>query len=480
MDPTHEALPAQRKYPALARSFRRGGGEQALRNALVPRRKPDPPDPSREHAELEEKTADFRLALAKKHAARVRDEIARYDAAIDAWAPLPHRGELGIVHGKAPLFDPETGEIFEDIGPEAIPDETLEELRASVTARKWHEGRERGQRERFQRVRDCGARLIIPACVFCGDDAKPIPEPCGVRRVCKRCDISGALKRRARFGRARGRLMIDAARYGLLRKVQKGGRYSEKMLTLTIPHVGDLALVKGRVRVDVDKKTGVVKSRARDLLDARIRALFFAWPLLLRAMRDHFLDTWQSHATFHRSFEWTPASDGHGHPHFHIYLWCKWLDVAVLREWWAEALRAVGWPVPKERGTDRSRVVVDLRMLRGFNVHAVRELMKGGHRSALTLSRVEFMAGPGVDAFTYAEGWTLGDVEAFCSSDVRARLYCALEARRLTQASRGFFLDDEPPICACCGGSCFRVRFEPLPEDGAVASSPSACERAPP
>lgn len=469
MKPTHAPADVQRNYPALARSFRYGDRAKALKNALTPRPKPEPPDPSRDHAELEEKTHDFRIALAKKHAGRVREEIARYHAALEAWE--------GSLADSGDLVDPETGEIL--AGPAVVPPKTLEELTASVTSRKWHEGRERGQRQRFQRVRDCGSRLIVPACVFCGDDAKPIPEPCGVRRVCKRCDVSGAMKRRARFGRARGRLMILAHRYGLLRKIQRGGRYSEKMLTLTIPHVGDLAEVRGRVRADVDLETGAVKSRARDLLDARIRALFFAWPLFLRMARDHFAETWQSHATFHRSFEWTPASDGHGHPHFHVYLWCKFVDVNLLREWWASALRAVGWPVAKERGSERSRVVVDLRMLRGFNVHAIREMMKGGRRSALTLSRVESLSGPGLDAFSYAEGWTIGDVEAFCSVDVRARLYCALEGRRLTQASRGFFEDDEPPICETCGGSCFRVRFEPLAEEG-EPSHGAPQERSPP
>jgi hypothetical protein len=99
--------------------------------------------------------------------------------------------------------------------------------------------------------------------------------------------------------------------------------------------------------------------------------------------------------------------------------------------------------------------------------------MKGGRRQALTLSRIDLAAGEqshgyaGIDGFEYAEGWTLADVESFCSPDVRARLYMALEGKRLTQASAGFFLDDEPAICSCCGRRAWSVKFEAAPVEAA-------------
>jgi hypothetical protein len=250
--------------------------------------------------------------------------------------------------------------------------------------------------------------------------------------------------------------------------------YTEKMLTLTIPHA------------ELEQAKGLVREKASDTLGARVAALWLAWPRFLRKVNRHWKARHEGHVIYHRAFEWTPGrKDEHGHPHYHVYLWCPWVDAKILAEWWAESLREVGWPVAKD-ADGRAVVRTKLQMLRSMNLAAVRELMKGGRRQALTLSRLDFserdrgaeflrgprrgqMVGPGIDAFKYAEGWTLGDVED-CSDDVRARLYMALEARRLTQASRGFFLEDEPARCACCGVSVFRVRFEASPEPEAVSS----------
>lgn len=423
-----------------------------MRVALTPPAPWSPPDPSREHAALEDLTVAFRAALARRHVARVREVIALYRRALVAW-------EDELADGVLSSWGDDDAEI---------PKTTLDVLRESLTTRKWHEGRERGQRYRFDKVRTCGVRMMIAACGHCGEDRKPVPEGCGVRRVCKRCDTVGAVQRRARFGRARGRCFVDGHRYGLTRHKRKGGRYTEKMLTLTVPHVA------------LETAGGLVREQARDEVHGRILALWLAWPRFLRKVNRHFRERYEDFVTYHRAFEWTPAVDGQGHPHFHVYLWSPWIDVALLRAWWAEALRAVGWPVKRDdEGADVVRI--DLRMLRQFDLRAVRELMKGGRRSALTLSRVETIGrcstpdglkrfgGPGLDAFSYAEGWTLSEIEGFCSDAVRARLYCALESRRLTQASRGFYLDDAPPICTLCGASEFRVRFQAI-EEGEHAS----------
>jgi len=243
------------------------------------------------------------------------------------------------------------------------------------------------------------------------------------------------------------------------------------MLTLTLPHATVNAL----------PARGLVAQHApRDTLHARVIALWLAWPRLWRSVKRHMRARDEQHVTYHRSFEWTPASDGFGHPHFHVYLWCPFIDARIVRAWWGEALAAVGWPIERD-AEDNYDVRVDLRMLRGFDVGAVRELLKGGRRQALTLSRVEIKkgrgraSGPGLDAFDYAEGWTLSDVAELVSVETQARLYMALEARRLTQASSGFFEADESPRCAvcCASGGAFMVRFEsvsPSERKPAVAS----------
>jgi hypothetical protein len=293
------------------------------------------------------------------------------------------------------------------------------------------------------------------------------------------------MRRRSRFGRARARSFIAGHRYGLARWKRRGGRYTEKMHTLTIPHA------------TLAQASGIVAEKARDDLHARVIALFEAWPRFLRKVNRHWQDRNAQHVTYHRAFEWTPGrTDEHGHPHFHIYMWSPWIDAAMLAAFWAEALREVGWPVGQDEN-GRPKVRTKLQMLRSFNVRAANELMKGGRRQALTLSRLEFVdpaagaefrrghpragqiVGPGIDAFKYAEGWTLGDVKD-CSDDVRARLYMALEGRRLTQASRAFFLEDPPAACACCGATYFRVRFESTAPASSVASTSVHSPRGPP
>lgn len=402
----------------------------ALRNErpLPPREIPD----DAAHRDLERLTEPFRHGRARHHDNEARDAKREYRAAVAEW-------------------DPDDEESTVIARYDAV---------AAENRHKWHAGRAGGQRERFERVRSCGTRVMIAMCKTCSHDRAPVPEGCGIRRVCDRCDVQGAIARRARFGRARGRAMLAALRYGLKIRNRGGGAYSEKMLTLTLPH---------RSLADA---SGLVRELAKTDVEARIVALFLAWPKLLKKINRHWKDRLEFETTYHRAFEWKIARDPKdqaGHPHFHIYMHSPWIDVKLIREWWAEALRAVGWPVAID-AQGRNVISVDLRRLREWNGAAVRELLKGGREAALTLSRVTFAEGPGVDAFKYADGWTLGDILDFCSPRVSADLYCALEGRRLTQASRGFFIGDEPPTCAGCHGCGFLVRFEPRLDADAEAA----------
>lgn len=530
-----------RQFPSLARSYRRADVSRALAEAIADLPPPREVDPAAAFADLERLTTSFRETRARKHVDRVREETARYHLALATWeaivggrASAIERVELGEIDGTSDRMTtwhahqqrardvfgdacssptPRGGAIAgqwpyardEDDDDDRDPDELVTVMREALNARKWHAGRERGQRERFERVRACGSRVLIAHCSECnmgmGKDGsdRAIPEGCGVRRVCQRCDAFGARNRRARFGGARGRVFVDAHRFGLRRKFREGGRYTEKMLTLTIPHVA------------LEDCSGEVRERSSSTLQARIEGVWLAWPKFWRRVMQHLKKRGERWITQHRAFEWTPSIDGTGHPHFHVYLFSPFIDVREIRRWWAAALRKVGVPVetractgckggkrfkrPCERCSARGcrhrgcrscagrgwRVVrceecagsgvadvciVHLKMLREFDLKAVRELMKD-QRGALKLSSVTLRDdGPGVDAFSYADGWTLGDVEAFCSPDVRARLYCALEGKRLSQASRGFFLDDEPCVCGNCGSTRWRVVFETAPIEG--------------
>ena len=524
------ALPSLKEFPALRRSYLRDRHQRAaLALEALPRE--DAPvepkyvkNPGRELAALEEKTEAFRRAKAWEHGGKLLEINKRARLALEEWTdvargespPAPCKNKAWRKGAAAPAKSAQRcGMITDDHGTRQrcaklkghegehrislvrVPCACAPcVLHDATTAREWHEGRKEGQRFRFDRVRSCGTRFLVAGCGVCGTDRHGIPEGCGVRRVCKRCDVAGAIKRRARFGRARGRAFVHGHRYGLARRNRRGGRYTEKMVTLTIPHAM------------LEDSFGLVKEVADgfcwNTISARVIALNLAWPRFLKKLNRHFrmvVGEHARHVVYHRSFEWTPGrSDEHGHPHFHIYLWSPFVDRLLIRAWWAESLRAVGWPVEDDEDGN-PKLSTRIQLLRSNGVSEVRELIKGGRDSALKLSRLAFVdpadganmrrgfrkgepVGAGIDAFKYAEGWTLGDVEE-CSDDVRAALYKVLEGRRLTQASRGFFLEDERAKCACCGcAGLFRVRFDAVPSNDVapfvpVHPKPSARSRFP-
>lgn len=457
--------------PALTRAYRRGDRALALSEATADLPAPREIDPEAEHFSLERLTERFRVELARKHVARSREESARYGVRLAQWEALYTLGEVEPeIEALAVDRMRRAGELGGVVDVEALGRELVDELRGAITSRRWHDGREKGQRERFEKVRACGSRVMIARCSTCGGgtgqqgDLRVVPEGCGVRRVCQKCDAQGAAQRRARFGNARGRAYVEGDRYGLRRHYRKGGRYTEKMLTLTVPHFLHANTLPGKRNRKGEIVPGV-RELARDDLHARILAVWLAWPKFMRKVVDHLRERNEHHFSWHRAFEWTPGVDGIGHPHFHVYWFSPFVDQGLLRSWWGDALRAVGVPV-KRFEDGRYNLRVDLRMLREFNAGAMRELLKGGRRQQIEMSRIEFDPEYGRAAdlsFKYAEGWTLGDIQHFCSPDVLARLYMALEGKRLTQASSGFFIDDGPAICACCGSSSWRVTFDTTP-----------------
>lgn len=434
-------------YEAEARAAVRVAGFYRGAHIEPDRPPPAPPDPARPFAGLEERTAWFRKTLSRHHRDIARASTDSYRDLVDAWDPL--EGVEPVLRGERP--------------DEPV---TMADLVARAT---WHTRRAGGQITRFDRVRGCGDRVVIASCSSCGESREPRPECCGVTRVCPRCSLLGAKSRRARFGRARALVLYRSMRMGLTRKYRSGGRFTEKMLTLTVPHVKR------------SECTGRVAAEARDDTHARIVALFAAWPIFLRFLNR----AWKARGEtglvkYTRGFEWTPGADAIGHPHFHVYLWCPFIPARgkgadnLVKAWWAYALRKVGVPVREKDGDDE--VIVRLQLVRDFNASAVEELIKGGRRRAIELSRLDVHGG-GDDAYDYADGWTIGEVLDFCNPDVTSRLYMALEGRRLSQASRGFYEDDPPLECECCGSPFFRVRFEPNPVDG---EPPATHERGPP
>ncbi len=272
---------------------------------------------------------------------------------------------------------------------------------------RWYRDRERGQRERPERVARCGAETLQITCQGCGQ-VHERRSGCGIRLLCVRCRGAIAAEKRRCFRRARLSLIEEAVRRGLLRHSRRGGRWSEKFLTLTAPH--DPA----------------------DSIALRIANLLGAWKRFLRKLNEHWKAVRVSSAEWLRVFEWTPGNDGRGHPHFHLWIFSPFLDRSEVVRWWTEAVR-------EQTGRVIETVIVDLREVQSAGVD--QELIK-------YLTKDITANGDKLDPVLYAE------------------VYKALDGVRAMQASRGFMARAKQQKRRCDCGSLLpkqvqRVRAKP-------------------
>lgn len=328
--------------------------------------------------------------------------------------------------------------------------DAIEELEATSM---WHKRRANGQRNRIENLLACGAKTGQSSCEGCGG-THTFLVGCGVNRLCDQCSTKNAIKRRARFSMARAARVLDANRSGLFQRRRTGikaipknidaqlfgvGAFSEKMVTLTVPHFGD----------DVQ------------CVKERIDAIFEAWKIFSRSMQrdlrrrrkwDPMGQVWM-----HRAFEWTPGGDALGHPHFHVWLLCPFISLDVLREMWTEALELAGIGM-------EGFAVVNITRFETLSPALAREIIKGGQKKALNYSGKKESNEIG-SAFDYADGWAISDVWDQIESDVLAEIYKALEGKRLSQGSRGFYdvgIEKVQGDCRHCGEhGCLRITFTP-------------------
>jgi hypothetical protein len=462
--------------------------------------------------QLESLTFSFRSGKARAHDSRCAESRREYVRHVDAWIAALCGSELG---GLAPrragdAWEPPPSHIHFE-GGITIAATTWEAAEAArcVTTQKWHDERARGQRFRFKNLASCGVRARSVQCGVCGEGTRkePVPEGCGVARLCPRCALFMAKKRRARFGRARARCIAEAPRH-LFKNKRKGGRYDERMLTVTLPHftrdelVARVAELEAVIASDDDPHPSIVRrlkaarellAKCKDTVVCRVQALWDAWPRFVRAM----VRMWKQNREtvdgtkrgpvrpkMHRAAEWTLGHDGQGHPHYHVWIFSPFLDAQIVKAMWTEAVLDVGVPPPKTRD---GLVIAHLKRIYNFDTKMAAELMKGANdRLALELSRVHYVdRDAGGVIFKYADGWTIHEVIDVGRPEVIASLYEALEGKRLTQASKGFFGEDAPPSCPHClarggpnGWAQFRCTFSPNPHHpDAVAA---AASRAPP
>jgi hypothetical protein len=193
---------------------------------------------------------------------------------------------------------------------------------------------------------------------------------------------------------------------------RRGGAYGERFLTLTLPH-------------------------AAVSVAARIGLAFDAWPLFLKLFNAHLRSLNIRAVEWFRVFEWTPGTDGFGHPHFHVWLFSPFIDKELVRDWWRHALEGAGYPVGEH-------LVIDLRRVED-PTSAARELIK----------------------------YMLKDITANgekIEPALFAQVYEALATRRMRQASKGFMglAKVARPCCECGATLPRRVRLQPKPKPGDV------------
>lgn len=342
-----------------------------------------------------------------------------------------------------------------------------DELRALKGSRVWHLARAKGYRQRFQKLRACGTQGIVASCKSCGESGGVMPLGCSVNRWCESCGMRAAVERRARFGRARARATEEIRRRGLFFRFIKGGAWSDKMLTLTLPHVDAITprVVERRLRnpgpaddspIRYDESALPLVGHTHPTAQ-RVALAFRAWALFAGPFRKYLrgLEARGARIVYHRAFELTPGDDALGHPHFHLWLLSPLIDVARVSRLWTEAVARAGAPLP-----DGKLCRVKIQRFHVVDVRAKRELLKGGRRKlGLTYSKLtplednpERTGKGGVPSspVAYAEGWTIGDVAGDMAPEAVASLEVALDGKRLVQASSGFFKDDEPAACPCC------------------------------
>jgi len=212
----------------------------------------------------------------------------------------------------------------------------LTHKRGSVTSHQWHKSRSKGQLERFEKVRSCGAELLVQHCGSCAIRGPKILLTCDNHRLCLGCRDRRVKKFRKRFLKAQQAAMQMIWRAGLAAptrieqgKPVRGGKWDQKFITLPLPHSDDLVkdvaeLPKAwrrfwrlvRQHVILDLLDGASKDPVKRA-DAKALASF---------MR------------FCRVIEVTEGSIGDGHAHLHVWYLGPYIDQARLAHYWGEAL----------------------------------------------------------------------------------------------------------------------------------------------
>jgi hypothetical protein len=119
--------------------------------------------------------------------------------------------------------------------------------------------------------------------------------------------------------------------------------------------------------------------------------------------------------TYLRVLEWTPGTDGVGHPHFHLWMVSPFLRKRAVQVAWSRAWsRAAGV---------RRLCMVDVRRVEGDTMRD-----GDGATSSVAAELCKYLT----------KDWIDGSAGERVSPSVFAQVWCALDGRRLRQSSAGF------------------------------------------
>ena len=103
---------------------------------------------------------------------------------------------------------------------------------------RWYDARAKGQLERFEQVRECGGKDLVLSCQECLHVTRRLTAWCRHWRLCVGCRSRRGLVYRKRFRHSRQHALHRLA--SMFRGRPTGGVWTEKVLTLTLPHSGDV------------------------------------------------------------------------------------------------------------------------------------------------------------------------------------------------------------------------------------------------
>ncbi len=377
---------------------------------------------------------------------------------------------------------------------------------ALLSRARVYERKARGQHERIKKVLACKTEAYElvgnPMCPACAEEVKnQMLTRCEGWRYCMPCRSERCREYRARLNEA-----IEQARIKHERKLSGWRRWSEKMLTITIPHSGSSAYDLAKLQ----------KSWAKGKFLSRLKNWFT--PHSCKRCRSSTKHAWMRPSSdvrikdglpFARVLELT-GSDG-GHAHAHVWMMTPYLPHWVLRTLLGFSMQDIavtsddGWLL--DDSPSPARAVMRGSREAAIPVRAVKDVMadpgvmppgplckaygddvrsrRCEHPSCRSIRQKRLKASAEIRALAFfrnkklaflpwpvldireAYGEVGNEIAKYMTKDaerdpvtrelhmvepaVYAEIVEATEERRMVCVSRYFWVKHEPKLCECCG-----------------------------